>query len=216
VLNIVINYNDRKFQTNRANIRNSITLYNTVVVKSFLKKLFNKIENEDFSYSKPIKRSEHFVQTMQENEGNLQDLLSYIKSEWSKSIHLKEDISTYAINRKDVAGIVLKFQGCTEIKMHHFLLEHIKQELQNQGYIVNVNKHLSQRVSGKCEELWSYFLKPRPSFNDDGKYDQRYGTVMIELKKDDTDSYHFRLQCGYYSGFNYVEPTAFEELLDSL
>lgn len=185
-------------------------------MKYFLKKLFNKIENEDFSYSEPIKRSEHFMHAMQEHKDSLGELMHYIKSEWYKSISLEENISTYALNRKDVAGIVIKFQGCTEINLHHYLLEYIKQELQNQGYILNVNKHLSVRSSGKCEELWSYFLKPRPSFNDDGKYDQRYGTVMIELKKDDTDSYHFRLQCGYYSGFNYVEPLAFEELLDVL
>jgi hypothetical protein len=185
-------------------------------VKSFLKRVFNKIENEDFSYSEPIKRSKHFEQAMQENAASLRDLLSYLKSEWTRSISLQEDISTYAINRKDVAGIVMKFQGCSEINLHHFLMEHIRQTMIQQGYILNVNKHISQRKDGKCEELWSYFLKPRPSFSNDGKYDQKYGTVIIELKKDDTDSYHFRLQCGYYSGFNYVEPLAFEELLEVL
>ena len=213
MFNVVIYYNYRKFQIELANIRKSITLYNTAAVKSFLKKLFNKVENEDFSYSEPIKRSQHFVHAMHENKHHMADLLHYIKTEWHNAQCLNERISTYAINRKDVAGIVLKFQGCSEIKLHHFLVEHIKNQLIEQGYITNVNKHISQRKDGKCEELWSYFLKPRPSFNDEGKYDQRYGTVMIELKKDDTDSYHFRLQCGYYSGFNYVEPIAFEELL---
>ena len=68
---------------------------------------------------------------------------------------------------------------------------------------------------GATQESWFYFLKPKPAFSD-GKQVQRYGNVIIELKKDPKNAVQFKLQCNYYSGFNYSEPLSFDEFLASL
>jgi hypothetical protein len=87
--------------------------------------------------------------------------------------------------------------------------------LQLDDYILHANKHTSQRKSGATQESWFYFLKPKPAFSD-GKQVQRYGNVIIELKKDPKNAVQFKLQCNYYSGFNYSEPLSFDEFLASL
>lgn len=181
-------------------------------MKSFFKKLFQKIEDEDFKYSKKISRSDNFYYQMRENVEGLKYLVSYLKDEWSKSTYMEEDLSTYAINRKDLAGVVFKVQNKGYLKHYHFLLEHIKETLKSYDYHVHVNKHVCLRKDGKYEELYCYFLKPKPSFTEDNKYQQRFGTIAIELKEEEK-SFHFKLQCGYYSGFNYTKPESFEELL---
>ncbi|MFT4876840.1 MAG: hypothetical protein ACI8S2_001578 [Bacteroidia bacterium] len=38
----------------------------------------------------------------------------------------------------------------------------------------------------------------------------------MELKKDPKNAVQFKLQCNYYSGFNYSEPLSFDEFLASL
>jgi hypothetical protein len=181
----------------------------------FIKNLFSKLESEDFSYSKPIKRPASFADGMCHSFSEIQDMIMYLQNEWEASKTANEEISTYAINRKDSAGIVIKVGEQSSLDLHHYFIDYVKSQLQNDGYILNVNKHSSQRTSGACQESWFYFLKPKPSF-DEKKYVQRYGNVIIELKKDPKNAVQFKLQCNYYSGFNYQEPIDFQTFLASL
>ena len=181
----------------------------------FIKKLFAKLESEDFTYTNPIKRHESFADEMCHNFPQIQDMIMYLQDEWKASHTADEEISTYAIDRKDAAGIVIKVGEQKSLDTHHYLIDYIKSQLQNDGYIVQVNKHTEQRLSGACQESWYYFLKPKPNF-EDGKHVQRYGNVIVELKKDFKNAVQFKLQCNYYSGFNYQEPIEFGEFLASL
>ncbi|PCJ65611.1 MAG: hypothetical protein COA58_09400 [Bacteroidetes bacterium] len=179
------------------------------------KKLFANLEKEDFSYSKTIARPKCFADDMCHNFHKIQDLIMYLQSEWEAAKSMDENISTYAIDRKDSAGIVIKVGEQSNLDLHHYLIDYIKSQLENDNYIVQANKHTSQRVSGACEESWFYFLKPKPSF-EDKKHAQRYGNVIIELKKDCKNAVQFKLQCNYYSGFNYQNPIDFGNLLSVL
>lgn len=183
---------------------------------SIFKKLFNKIEQEDFRYSSNVKRSAAFKEGMKSSEEGIRFLVNHLRYEWQKGKLMEEDISTYVLDREDVAGIVFKIKSVQYKKHYHFLVEHIKDQLLKIEYHLHVNKHLTQRVDGKYTELFSYFLKPKPSFSSENKYNQRYGTISIELKEEDNNSFHFKLQCGYYAGFNYEEPIGFTRFLEIL
>lgn len=178
----------------------------------FIRNLFAKIESEDFSYTNPIKRPECFADNMCHNFPEIQNLLLYLQSEWEAAKTCDESISTYMLNRKDTAGIVIKLEEQSSIDHQHYLIDYLKSQLQANDYIVHANKHISKRVSGNTEESWFYFLKPKPTFVD-GKYNQRYGNVTLELKKDYRNRVQFKFQCNYYAGFNYSEPIDFQELL---
>ena len=204
------------FKLSLANIRKSQVLITLGSMKSYFKNLFNQLESEDFSFSKPIKRGENFADEMCHCYLDLQDFILHLQEEWELSKTNEEDISTYVINRKDSAGIVVKTSDHTKLDKLHYLLDYMRDSLRQDDYIVHVNKHISQRKSGATEESWQYFLKPKPTFDELGKYEQRYGTVMIELKKDAKSHLQFKLQCNYYAGFNYGQPIPFEDLLANL
>lgn len=182
---------------------------------SYFKNLFAKLEKEDFSYTKVIKRPEGFADEMCHNFPAINDLILYLQTEWEAAKTANESISTYAISQPETSGIVIKVGEQRNLDIHHFLIDYIKTQLQLDDYIVHANKHICTRKSGATQESWFYFLKPKPSFNE-GKYVQRYGNVIIELKKDPKNAVQFKLQCNYYAGFNYEAPLSFEAFLESL
>lgn len=179
----------------------------------FIKKLFSRIEKEDFHYSELIKRPKCFADEMCHNFPEIQNLILYLQNEWEAAKQNEESISTYVIDRKDAAGIIIKVGAQDSIDMHHYLLDYLKCQIQDLGYILNSNKHKLDRVSGNTEETWFYFLKPKPTFTE-GKLDQQYGNITLELKKDYKNAIQFKFQATYYSGFNYQEPKTFDTLLE--
>jgi hypothetical protein len=182
---------------------------------SYFKKLVAQLQEEDFSYVKEIKRPAGFADEMCHNYPKINDLLMYLQTEWEAAKTNDEDLSTYAINRKDTAGIIIKVGQQPCLDLHHYFIDYIKSQLQIDDYILHANKHTAKRISGCTEESWFYFLKAKPTFNE-GKFVQRYGNVIVELKKDAKNAIQFKLQCNYYAGFNYAEPIAFDEFLASL
>jgi len=185
-------------------------------MKSYFKNLFNQLESEDFSFSNPIKRGEGFADNMCHSYPDLQDFIIHLQDEWESAKTNEDNISTYVIDRKDSAGIVIKTSDHTKLDKLHYLIDYMRDVLRQDDYIVHVNKHVSQRKSGATQESWQYFMKPKPTFDEFGKYTQRYGTVMIELKKDAKSHLQFKLQCNYYAALNYGTPTPFEDLLANL
>lgn len=185
-------------------------------MKSYFKNLFNQLESEDFSYSKPVKRSDGFPDEMCHAFNGIQSRIMYLQREWEASSSNEEDISTYAIDRKDAAGMVIKIADAKQEDYCHYLMDYIKGNLEQQDYIIQVNKHTAKRTSGATQESWHYFFKPKPSFDEYGKYQQRYGNVIVETKKDAKGALQFKLQCNYYTGFNYKEPIPFGKFLASL
>ena len=182
---------------------------------SYFKKLFAQLQEENFSYAQEIKRKEGFADEMCHNYPKINDLLIYLQTEWEAAKTSNENISSYVINRQDAAGIIIKVGQQPNLDIHHYFIDYIKSQLQIDDYILHANKHTAQRVSGATQESWFYFLKAKPTFVE-GKYAQRYGNVIIELKKDAKNAVQFKLQCNYYTGFNYQEPIAFEEFLANL
>jgi hypothetical protein len=185
-------------------------------MKSYFKNLFSQLESEDFSYSNPIKRGEKFADEMCHSYPEIQNFIMHLQDEWEQAKINEEDISTYVIDRKDSAGMVIKTSDTDKLGQLHYLIDYIRDVLKQDDYIVHVNKHLCERKGGVTQESWKYFLKPKPTFDEYGKYTQRYGTVMIELKKDAKAHLQFKLQCNYYAGFNYREPISFQDLLANL
>ncbi len=185
-------------------------------MRSFFKNLFYQLELEDFSESKPVHRSADFLDEMCHAFNGIQTRLIYLQSEWEAAKSLDEDISTYAIEREDTAGLVIKISDASQENYCHYLMDYVKGSLQQQGYLLQVNKHTAKRISGATNDCWHYFLKPKPSFDDDGKYQQRFGNVIVETIKDAKGALQFKLQCNYYAGFNYSKPIPFGEFLAHL
>jgi hypothetical protein len=181
----------------------------------YLKKLFAKLQEEDFCYSTEIKRADGFLDEMCHHYPAIHHIILHLQTEWEASKTAQEEISTYVINRPDTAGIVIKIGEPSQDKILHYVIDYIKCQLQNDGYLVQVNKHTAQRENASMHETWNYFLKPKPTFSED-KQVQRYGNVVIELKKDAKNALQFKLQCNYYSGFQYEPPVAFCEFLARL
>ena len=183
---------------------------------SYYKKILARLEKEDFSYSNPVTRQSGFKDGMCDNFPKIQDLILYLQSEWEQAKTGLEDISTYVINRGDAAGIVIKVGEQKNLNLQHFLLDYIMEQiLSHDRYQLSVNKHCTSRTCGCYEEYWHYFLKPKPQ-SEAGKRVQLYGNVIVELRKDTTHGVQFKLQCNYFSGFNYQSPNSFEQLLSIL
>lgn len=191
-------------------------LYHIGSMKSYFKNLFNQLESEDFSYSKHIKRADGFADAMCHAFNGIQSRILYLQREWESAKSSEEDISTYVIDRKDAAGIVIKTSEAKQEDYCHYLMEYVKGSMEQKGYIIQVNKHTAARNSGATQESWHYFFKPKPSFDAYGKYEQRYGNVIVETKKDAKGGIQFKIQCNYYTGFNYKSPISFEDLLADL
>ena len=185
-------------------------------MKSYFKNLYNQLESEDFSYSKRIKRADGFPDAMCHAFNGIQSRILYMQREWESAKSSDEDISTYAIDRKDAAGIVIKISEAKQEDYCHYLMDYIKGSMEQKDYIIQVNRHTIQRKSGATQESWHYFFKPKPSFDAYGKYEQRYGNVIVETKKDAKGGIQFKIQCNYYAGFNYNSPILFEDLLADL
>ncbi|MBT6235015.1 MAG: hypothetical protein HOI49_02840 [Bacteroidetes bacterium] len=185
-------------------------------MKSYFKNLFNQLESEDFSYTKPIKRGDSFPDDMCHSFHGIQNRILYLQQEWEAAKSMDDDISTYVIERKDAAGIVIKITDGKQEKYCHYLMDYIKGVLLQHDYHLHVNRHVAERTSGSSQESWHYFLKPKPNFDETNKQVQMFGNVIIETKKDAKGGLQFKLQCNYYSGFNYVDPLSFGEFLASL
>lgn len=181
----------------------------------FLRKIFSPKVVEHFEVVEALKRSDLFQHQIEVRKEDVMSMVRYIKSEWDNGKNKKEHISTFVLDRLDAAGIVTKIEGCDCFDYYELLQEYIKNSLEKMGYITYVRKHVKEGQNGSCRQRFIYFLKPKPSFLDK-KYDQKYGNILMELKMDLKDSFHFKFQANYYSGFNYSEPKSFDDLLEIL
>jgi glutamate racemase len=179
----------------------------------FLRKIFSPKIVEHFEVVRPLKRPVEFQEEIQVRIDDVKSLVKYLHNEWERGKVGEDHVSTYVIDRKDVAGIVTKVIGCNCMDHYELLQEYIKNRLEKIGYITYVNRHICEKENGTCRERFVYFLKPKPSFAE-GKYDQKFGNILMELKQDLKDSFHFKLQANYYQGFNYSEPISFDALLE--
>lgn len=194
-----------------------LLVFITQLMLKALKKIFSPKVMEQFTEVKPIIRSDIFLHQLKSRKSDIVSTIGYLNSEWNRGKTSEEHISTYIIDRKDSAGIVTKVQGCNCIDHYQLVQEYVKNTMISEmSYMLHVNRHIYESENGTARQRWIYFLKPRPSFDSNGKYNQKFGNIMMEVKMDLEDSFHFKFQITYYTGHNYTTPLSLDSLFEHL
>lgn len=113
------------------------------------------------------------------------------------------------------AGIHLDTSGLDPEWNWEFLMEHIKDVLLGEDYLVRKGEKTVNTESKRIKEKQEYYLKPKPNFETtDGiiRHRQAFGNIFLNLERVDDTPTLFKIQANYYAGFNYENPIPFEDL----
>lgn len=98
-----------------------------------------------------------------------------------------------------------------------FLAEYTKDLLLSLGYVQQqADRRIFNRENG-VEEVHRYYLKARISADAmTGTMDQRWGNIIIELKREDNRVQSLKIQLNRYNDRSYTEALSFDSLMELL
>lgn len=98
-----------------------------------------------------------------------------------------------------------------------FLAEYTKDLLLSLGYVQHqADRRIFNRENG-VEEVHRYYLKARISSDSmTGTMDQRWGNILIEVKREDGRVVYLKIQLNRYNDRSYTEALSFDSLMELL
>jgi hypothetical protein len=101
-------------------------------------------------------------------------------------------------------------------KHFHFLLDHFRDVLLNQGYRLYTSDQKYAEKPAGIKRTDRHYLKPDYTLQESTPLNQHYGNVLIELSLLDEKPEFLKLMANVYSDQNYQDPRPFKELVSLL
>lgn len=96
------------------------------------------------------------------------------------------------------------------------LLEHLKVQLQSEGYVKNLGDMKSRMQGQNLEKIYRYYMKPSLRLSTDSLTDQLYGNITITYTVKNGLPYLVKLICTSYSDRKYKTATPYQNLMEVL
>jgi hypothetical protein len=168
----------------------------------------------------PLQRSERFMQELSlyalHQEGQHRGLLA---QHYFSSKQLPGSVPTFVLLQSDHASGFLWYAEADVPEKHYdFLMERLAAQLQEVGYSEKQNERKIWPSGGAVQELHKRYLKPRIQADEvaQGRMNQRYGNVLLEVLRRNDRLQYLKLQCNIYSDGQYLPAQPFDELMHIL
>jgi hypothetical protein len=96
------------------------------------------------------------------------------------------------------------------------LFDILKERVLQLGYRAQISDRRTFNRNDWVETIERHYLKPAPSFGNEGKLNQKYGNVMIELELRNDKVHNLRFRATSYKDHLFREADEFRELMQRL
>ncbi len=96
------------------------------------------------------------------------------------------------------------------------LMDYLRERVRAIGYRGQLSDRRVFQRDGEIEQVERHYLKPRPGRGAQGKLDQGFGNILIQLTWRDDQLYHLTFQANTYNDYLFEAPRAFEGLMRAL
>ncbi len=151
------------------------------------------------------------------NSGRKERALQFIQMEYEKDMLSKENYigsTFYTINKPASEGFILNFneQIFNPLEFQHYF-DYLKEKILQLDYKLYSSDLRIFNRPGHVESIERHYMKPRYRFNDEKRFIQQYGNVMVTQIKKNHKPVYIQLMCNRYMDRKYTAPRPFNELI---
>lgn len=192
-------------------------------VWDFFKNLFQ--EAEESSSSKPlireaIKRDEKEIAAFDDWKNSLEcrRLINWLNDQYAIWQVLPDDLDKTLVflNTPSTKGFALQLTNKERVQNPVLFFDLLKEKTQALNYRIQI---ADTRTWSKGKDVLTvdrYYLKPRTSKMPNGKIDQLYGNVMVELQHKNNSPFNLKFRATSYNDRLYQPALGFKELMNEL
>jgi len=96
------------------------------------------------------------------------------------------------------------------------LFDFLKEQVLKLNYKTQVSDLRTYNRSNWVETVQRHYLKPRPNFQQEGKFEQIYGNVMIEFLLKDDEPYNLKFRATSYKDHLFHDAEEFKDLMQHI
>lgn len=97
-----------------------------------------------------------------------------------------------------------------------FLMDYLKEQVLALDYKSQVSDTRTFNRPNWVETIERHYLKPRPDFEQKGKFNQKFGNVTIEMQLRNDQPYHLKFQATTYNDHLFKDAHDFEDLMQAV
>ncbi|MEY3052062.1 MAG: hypothetical protein RLY31_1847 [Bacteroidota bacterium] len=97
-----------------------------------------------------------------------------------------------------------------------FLLDHFRDRVCSLDYKVQLSDTRSWTNTDRVETVERHYLKPRPAWSENRRFDQKFGNITLELVLHDEKPQLFKCRANCYNDRLYSDAQAFPQLMQAL
>lgn len=97
-----------------------------------------------------------------------------------------------------------------------FLMDYLKEQVLALDYKTQVSDTRTFNRPNWVETIERHYLKPRPDFEQKGKFNQKFGNVTIEMQLRNDQPYHLKFQATTYNDHLFKDAHDFEDLMQAV
>lgn len=97
-----------------------------------------------------------------------------------------------------------------------FLFDYLKEQVLALGYKPQISDMRTWSEKSWVETVQRHYLKPRTTWAEEKKINQRFGNVTIELSFRDDVPHHLKFRATSYTDHQYAEAEGFKELMQAV
>lgn len=163
-----------------------------------------------------LKRSEYYLDQYEFWKESIlsEEMINSVKT----SLHLKEQgvlqsPEVHCFSGEYSNGFAITFNPELDATQFSFLFDFFAERVRELDYKTSISDLIMAEKNDYIETKEKHYLKPIVSYSE-GKIDQKFGNVTIELIKTDEIPNFIRLMAHAYNDSKYQSPTSFEILAD--
>lgn len=97
-----------------------------------------------------------------------------------------------------------------------FLLDYLKERVLALDYKTQISDTRTYNRDNWVETIERHYLKPKPDFMREGKFNQKYGNVTIDMSLRNDQPFRLKLQATIYKDHMFKEADAFQDLMQAI
>ncbi len=94
------------------------------------------------------------------------------------------------------------------------LFDYLREQVLQLGYRTQISDSRTYNRAKWVEKVDRHYLKPRPSFQQEGKFDQKYGNVMIEIVYRNDQPFDLKFRATSYKDHQFKDAEEFRHLMN--
>lgn len=150
----------------------------------------------------------------------LQQICIWLKKEYGHYLRTQKarpGSSIDFLNIPSSQGFIIYFRQTNYSRQEAtFFFDYLKERIKTLNYRTQVSDTRTYSKNNWVETLERHYLKPRFDYQEEGKMDQQFGNITIELEIRNEEVHHLRLRATHYQDFKFLPVQDFRDLMDIL